>query len=334
MVQSWPSLCRVTASRTTWPTAYFLSEIMTQTTATTRTLTQTWIQAARPRTLPLALAGIGMGAFLAAADGHFSGAITALCVLTALLLQVLSNLANDYGDSIHGADSATRAGPQRAVQSGRISRAAMRRAMLVTAGLAILSGVLLLGLALGPQRVLLGLAFAALGGAAVWAAINYTAGVRPYGYAGLGDLFVLLFFGWAGVAGTYFLQTLDLPLAIFLPATSCGLFAVAVLNINNIRDMESDRAAGKRSLPVRMGRRNAILYHWTLLLGGFACAVFYVLLAYRTPGQFLFALTLPLVIRNGLGVARTPSAALDPYLKQMSLTSLLFVLTFGIGQLV
>jgi 1,4-dihydroxy-2-naphthoate octaprenyltransferase len=302
-------------------------------TASLRNQPRDWIQAARPRTLPLALAGIGMGGFLAAARGEFSVTITLLCALTAIFLQVLSNLANDYGDSIHGADSAERTGPQRAVQSGRISRRAMVRAVILTALLAAVSGIALLWIALGVEQLLLVLLFVILGGAALWAAVNYTAGNRPYGYAGLGDLFVLIFFGWVGVMGTYFLQTGRLDPAILLPATSCGLFAVAVLNINNIRDIESDRRAGKRSIPTRVGRRNATRYHWALLAGGFLCAVLYVLLTYTSPWQFFFVVSLPLLIRNGLAVARTPSPQLDPYLKQMSLTSLLFVFTFGIGQL-
>lgn len=292
-----------------------------------------WLEAARPRTLPLALAGIGMGAFLAAARGAFSTPITLLCVLTAIGLQVLSNLANDYGDSIHGADSAERTGPQRAVQSGRISAAAMRRGMVLTAVLAALSGVGLLWLALGVERLLLVLLFVGLGGAAIWAAINYTAGARPYGYVGLGDLFVLIFFGWVGVVGTYFLQAQRLEPDVLLPATSCGLFAVAVLNINNIRDIDSDRRAGKRSIPTRIGRERAVLYHWALLAGGVFCALLYVLMNYESTWQFLFVITLPALVRIGRAVQHTPSAQLDPYLKQMSLTSLLFVLTFGVGQL-
>lgn len=304
-----------------------------QRTATLTHQPRDWIEAARPRTLPLALAGIGMGAFLAAAHGNFSAIVTVLCALTAIFLQVLSNLANDYGDSIHGADSAERTGPQRAVQSGRISRRAMVRAVIITALLAAISGISLVWVALGVDKLPLVLLFAVLGGAAIWAAVNYTAGNRPYGYVGLGDLFVLIFFGWVGVMGTYFLQTTRLDPTIFLPATSCGLFAVAVLNINNIRDIESDRRAGKRSIPTRIGRDNAVRYHWALLAGGFLCALLYVLLTYQSPWQFLFLLSLPLLIRNGVAVARTPSAQLDPYLKQMSLTSLFFVLTFGIGQL-
>ena len=294
-----------------------------------------WLQAARPRTLALALASIGLGLFLAAARAELRWTPALLTLLTALLLQVLSNLANDYGDSLHGADSRERSGPLRAVQSGTISAADMRRAILLTAGLAIVSGLALVWLAFGAEGIVLALLFVLLGAAAVWAAIAYTASSNPYGYRGLGDIFVFLFFGWVAVAGTYFLQTQSLPALILLPATSCGLFAVAVLNVNNIRDIESDRGAGKLSIPVRLGARRARIYHWLLLLVGLAAALAYVLATYRSPWQFLFLLSAPLIIGNGLAVwrARTP-AELDPLLKKMSLTTLVFVVTFGVGLVV
>ena len=293
-----------------------------------------WVAAARPRTLALAGAGIALGLFLAGAHGEVDGWLAFLTVLTAILLQILSNLANDYGDALHGADSVTRAGPQRAVQSGQITREAMLRAIILVAGLAMVSGLILVWLAFGRDALWLILLFLVLGAGAVWAAIAYTASSKPYGYVGLGDLFVFFFFGWVSVLGSYFLQTHALPPAIFLPATSVGLFSVAVLNINNIRDIESDREAGKYSVPVRLGPRRARLYHWILLLGGFLAALAYVLIRYHSPWQFLFLVSAPLPLRNGIAVWRGQSAdELDPLLKQMSLTTLLFVVTFGIGHL-
>lgn len=297
-----------------------------------------WIDAARLRTLPLALASIGMGAFLAAAFRTFSWPITLLCILTTVCLQILSNLANDYGDSIHGADSAERQGPERAVQSGAISASAMKMGMIVMAALSVVSGLSLVGIALveadSAMRWRLVVLFLGLGALAIWGAINYTAGKRPYGYAGLGDIFVLIFFGWLGVLGTFFLQALFLPLLTILPATSIGLFAVGVLNVNNIRDIDSDKKAGKHSIPVRIGRELAVIYHWLLLLFGFGVSVLYVLRNYQSPWQFLFIITLPLLVRNGMAVAKLPSPELDPYLKQMALTTLGFMVTFGIGQLI
>lgn len=297
--------------------------------------TAVWIDAMRPRTLPLALAAILMGAFLAVAAGAFRGEVVALAGLTAVFLQILSNLANDYGDSVHGADHGQRLGPARAVQSGQIAAATMRRAMALCALLAMVSGVALLWLAFGAGRLPYVLLFLVLGAGAIGAAVAYTNGKRPYGYVGLGDLFVLIFFGWVGVLGTVFLQTLRFDWPLVLPATACGLLAVGVLNVNNIRDLESDRLAGKRSIPVRLGPQKARLYHWLLLGGAVMTAVLYVLLRYQSPWQFLFLLAVPLLVRHGTAVARTHDPRkLNPLLKQLSLITLFFILTFGFGQLI
>ena len=289
----------------------------------------------RPRTLPLALACIILGAFLAVADGGFNGWVVLLCGLTAVLLQILSNLANDYGDSVHGADHVERQGPKRAVQTGQISAGTMKRAVTLFALLAMLTGLLLLWVTFGSDGLLYALVFVVLGGAAVGAAITYTAGKLPYGYAGLGDIAVLIFFGWVGVIGTYFLQTLHFFWDLLLPATSCGLLAVAVLNVNNIRDIDSDTKAGKQSIPVRLGPQWARIYHWALLLGALLAATLYVVINYASPWQFLYLSTLPLFWRNGTAVARTiDPKALNPLLKQTSLLTLIFVTVFGIGQVI
>lgn len=300
-----------------------------------------WISAFRPRTLPLALASILMGAFLAASQGRFNGAVVALAALTTVLLQILSNLANDYGDSQNGADSVHREGPQRAVQSGAISPAQMKRAMLLFGVASLLSGVALLWVALGFAGLWVFGAFLVIGLCAIWAAINYTAGSKPYGYAGLGDVSVFLFFGLVGVCGTYFLQAYRaadgwasaLPLAVLLPAVSLGCFSAAVLNVNNIRDIRSDELAGKITVPVRLGPQRARAYHWLLLLLGLGAAVVYVALNYHSPWQWLFLGAVPLLLFNGLQVwRRQQSMQLDPLLKQMAMSTLLFVLLFGIGQ--
>ncbi len=293
-----------------------------------------WIAAARPRTLALALASIAMGTFLAAAAGPISAPLIVLMFLTAMLLQILSNLANDYGDSIHGADSPARVGPARAVQSGRISATAMRRAIALCSLLAMTSGLLLVWLAFGAAALPFVLLFLIIGALAVGAAVTYTAGRKPYGYAGLGDIAVFIFFGWVAVAGSYFLYTQRLDWLILLPATSCGLFAVGVLNVNNIRDINSDRQGGKQSIPVRFGPARARVYHWLLLMGGLGTAALYVVLTAGSPWRWLFLLSAPLFVRNALVVQRSGNAAeLDPMLRQLSLSTLLFVLLFGVGQL-
>jgi 1,4-dihydroxy-2-naphthoate octaprenyltransferase len=304
--------------------------------ATTQpTKRQAWLAAMRPRTLPLAVASSIMGGFLAQANGVFSWPVTLLCVLTAVFLQILSNLANDYGDSVHGADHIDRAGPKRAVQTGLITASDMKRAMGIFATLSAVSGLTLVIVALGLSALPYVLLFVLLGGAAIWAAISYTAGNNPYGYAGLGDIFVFIFFGWVGTMGTYFLQAFSWNWLVLLPATSVGLLSVAVLNVNNIRDIDSDRQAGKHSIPVRIGPQKARIYHWILLSGAVVCAFVYVGLTYTNPWQFLFVLSLPLLVRNGTAVWRTyDPLKLNPMLKQLSLSTLVFVFTFGIGQII
>ena len=292
-----------------------------------------WISAFRPRTLPLALASILTGGFLAAAAGHFNGPVVALAALTTILLQILSNLANDYGDSQNGADSVHRQGPLRAVQSGAISPAQMKRGMLICGLLALASGLALLWVAFGAAGLGWFLGFLALGLAAIWAAVNYTAGANPYGYAGFGDISVFVFFGLVGVGGTYFLQTQSLPLPVLLPAAALGCFATAVLNVNNIRDIKSDVLAGKITIPVRLGPARARRYHGLLLLLGLGCAALFVALTYRSPWQWLFALAAPLFLFNAVQVwRRQESMQLDPLLKQMALSTLVFTVLFGVGQ--
>lgn len=274
-----------------------------------------------------------MGTFLAAADQEFDLLIFVLCSLTAVFLQILSNLSNDYGDYVHGADSVFRVGPQRAVQAGEISAGAMRRAIWIFSGLSLTSGVYLLvaGIKFSPLNFF-GLFM--IGILAIIAAIKYTAGAKPYGYSGLGDIAVFIFFGWVGVMGTYYLQAGGISSELFLPATTCGLFSVAVLNINNIRDIDSDKIAGKRSIPVRIGRHKAKIYHWGLLISGVVCTVIYTFLNFIHPLQWLFLICLPLIIKNGIMIWKKQNPAeLNPYLKQMAISTLIFVLTFGVGLL-
>jgi 1,4-dihydroxy-2-naphthoate octaprenyltransferase len=271
-----------------------------------------------------------MGGFLASAAGAFRWDIFLLCVLTTIFLQILSNLANDYGDSIHGADSIERKGPSRAVQSGAVSKDQMRFAVTIFVMLSLISGISLLLVSFGFEWKAI-FFFFGLGVLSILAAIAYTVGKKPYGYAGLGDLSVLIFFGFVGVMGSYYLFTKRVSYFEILPAMSCGLFSIAVLNINNIRDIESDRKAGKFSIPVRIGREKAVVYHWILLTAGLCSAGLYTLLTFQSPWQLLFLGTVPLFLKNAIAISSKPSDALDPYLKQMALSTLLFVLLFGIG---
>lgn len=294
---------------------------------------QLWWQAMRPRTLVLAIAGTGLGLLLAAAHGEFWWLTAVLTVLTAVLLQVLSNLANDYGDSRHGVDSKGRVGPTRAVQSGRVTLSVMLRAVALSAVLAAAAGLFLVRLALGPAGWILIGVFLVLGALAVWAAIAYTATARPYGYWGLGDLMVFVFFGPVAVLGSYFLQAHALDAWSILPAAAAGLLAVGVLNINNLRDLEGDRAAGKLTVPVRLGLRRGRIYHTGLVGGALLLGLLAAVLDWRSGWQLLFLLVLPLFAAHVRTVWQRNGADLDPLLRQMALGALAFSLLFGIGNL-
>jgi len=288
-----------------------------------------WLKAFRLRTLPLAFSSIGMGAILAASHGVFNARIVILSLLTTVSLQVLSNLANDYGDSIHGADSVDRVGPSRTVQDGQISLGKMKIAIMLFSVVSLVLGLLLIFTSgLSVSGIVF---FLVLGALAIIAAILYTNGKLPYGYIGLGDLSVFLFFGLVGVIGTYYLQAKVLRWDIFLPAISCGLFTVAVLNINNIRDINSDQLAGKFSIPVRLGRNRANIYHSLLLIIAFVCAGAYITMDYSGPKQLILLLLLPLLYVNAHAISTKSQDQLDPYLKQMAITNLLFVGIFGIA---
>jgi len=290
-----------------------------------------WITAFRLRTLPLALSCIGMGSFLAYFRHNFSWRVFFFSFLTTIFLQVLSNLANDYGDAVFGADNEHREGPNRMVQDGLITKSNMKLMIIFFGFLSLLSGVVLLYVSdLSRSDFII---FFGVGILAIIAAINYTIGFKlPYGYKGYGDIFVFIFFGLVAVLGSYYLHAKTFDWQLILPAITCGFFATAVLNINNMRDIESDKIAGKYSIPVRIGLDNAIKYHAILLFGGFLLCLIFVLLNFKSISQFLFVLSLPLLIKNYLGIKNAKSSAgLDPYLKQMAISTLIFVILFGIG---
>ncbi len=290
---------------------------------------EAWLHAVRLRTLPLALASIFAGSFLAKWQDAFRWEVLVLASLTTVFLQILSNLSNDYGDSIHGADSSARKGPVRAVQSGLISLPEMKRAMFIFGGLSLGTGLLLIYIALPSLSYFFG--FLALGLLAIWAAIRYTSGTNPYGYAGLGDISVFLFFGLVGVSGTYFLHSLQAEPMVLLIAVGLGCFSTAVLNINNIRDIDSDQLAGKRSIPVRIGRSKAIAYHWILITMAYLGLVVFVWFN-QTFGSLGACLVIPWMVYIGKGLQKASTAAeTDPYLKQMAISTLVWTLLFGIG---
>ncbi len=289
---------------------------------------QAWITAFRLRTLPLAFSCILMGSFLAGYFIQLDYIILFLCLLTTLFLQVLSNLANDYGDAVSGVDGGNRIGPHRMVSSGQLTKGQMRMAIIICSLLALISGLVLLWIALKDQWVTT-LIFLAVGLLSIGAAIKYTIGKNPYGYAGLGDLFVFIFFGIVGVYGSYYLQTSSVNWTILLPSITCGLLSVGVLNVNNMRDIESDRSAGKKSIPVRIGNRNAVYYHASLLIGSLVSLIVFALIHFNGITSFLFLLIVPVIFLHFRSVSMKEGAELDPQLKKLAMSTLLLVLLFG-----
>lgn len=291
-----------------------------------------WLDAARPKTLPLAIASIVCGSAVAEWHGSFSASIAALALLTALLLQILSNLANDYGDAVKGTDNDDRLGPQRAMQSGLVTAATMRKAMIINIILTAISGLTLILISCKNPHDIVG--FLVLGLLAIVASIAYTVGNKPYGYRGLGDLSVLIFFGWLGVAGTYYLQAGQIDSLIMLPATACGLLAVCVLNINNLRDIDNDKACGKQTLVVRMGPQWGRKYHVILLSASVICFSLFALLEVKSIFGWLFILSLPMLINHGRQVYRsTDGAALRPMMATIVKCALITNLLFAIGMM-
>lgn len=285
-----------------------------------------YIASFRLRTLPLSLSGIFLGTLLAKADGFFHTLPFVFAVATTLCLQILSNLANELGDLQKGTDNAERLGPIRSIQSGALTLTEFKRTIIVFVLLSVISGSVLVYTAFDSLFSQDGIIMLLLGGAAIIAAIKYTVGKNAYGYHGLGDLFVFLFFGLLSVMGAYFLMAHQINALLLLPASAIGLLSTGVLNLNNMRDVDNDRACGKRTIPVLIGVHKAKIYHFILIIGAFVCMSSYVFLHDHTPSDFLFLLTLPLFIFHLLKVTKNQGRSLDPQLKVLSLSTLLFAI--------
>ncbi|MCT2409638.1 1,4-dihydroxy-2-naphthoate octaprenyltransferase [Chryseobacterium antibioticum] len=303
-----------------------------------------WIKAARLRTLPLSLSGIIMGAFIAKwrlyrEGGTWDWRIFALALLVTLLYQILSNYANDYGDGVKGTDAKRiNEAEARAVASGKITAKQMKNAVIIFSVLSFVATIALLYVAFFPDFMKEFYIFIGLGVACILAAIGYTVGKKPYGYMGLGDLFVFVFFGLVSVCGSYFLFTKTFSWDMLLPGTAIGMMSMAVLNLNNMRDIESDRLSGKKSLALRIGFKNAMIYEMILLqlplililmflgVNGFIQAQNYYVF-------IVMILLLPLMkLRRKIMTVKEPKE-LDQYLKQVGImTFVMAVLTaFGLN---
>jgi 1,4-dihydroxy-2-naphthoate octaprenyltransferase len=288
-----------------------------------------WIKALRLRTLPLAVSGILVGNALAYFYGHYDALTFKLSLYTALLLQILSNLANDYGDFKKGTDNEQRIGPERAMQSGKIKEPEMKMALYVVGFFAFICGLWLVYHGTQNLNWQSGVIFIALGILALIAAITYTVGKNAYGYKGLGDLLVFIFFGCVAVGGSFYLQYKEVLAQVFLPAAAIGFFAAAVLNMNNMRDVENDKASGKITIPVRLGHIRAKGYHLFLTGAGMVCAASFIIC--HMPQEKWYALVPLLVfVINAIVVVKIKDhRSYDKQLKIVVLGTLLYALTFS-----
>jgi 1,4-dihydroxy-2-naphthoate polyprenyltransferase len=283
-----------------------------------------WIEAARVRTLPLSVSGILVGCFYAMSQGIFNWKIVIFALSTTLGLQILSNFANDYGDGMKGTDNEDRIGPKRAIQSGAITPGAMRYAIFITGFLTFVSAMLLIYFSFKGKYLIYSLIFFVLGILAIASAIRYTVGKNPYGYRGLGDVFVFTFFGMVSTMGIYFMYSKQLDGLLVLPATAIGFLSVGVLNLNNMRDEESDRKANKNTLVVKMGGAWAKKYHFFLVISAMVLVVVFAVLNRFNFDQYIFVVAYFPIASHLLTVYRNKHPKfLDPELKKLAISTFL-----------
>lgn len=290
------------------------------------------ITSMRLRTLPLSLAGVVLGIMLACADGApVNVPVIVFIITTTLCLQILSNLSNELGDFLRGTDDEERKGPKYALQSGGLEVKEFKTLIFVFVVLCCVNGLAMTWfsfpdiLEIEPLMILL------LGVFAIQAAMKYTLGKNPYGYRGLGDIFVFTFFGLVSVLGAFFMLRHTIPSWVYLlPAASIGLLSVGVLNVNNIRDMSTD--AGTRvTVPLKIGEWNAKIYHTVLVAGAWVCIVAFTLLRFPDPWHWLYVVTLPIYIMHVIGVWRKSGRELDSELPKLVMTTFLFSILCGTG---
>ncbi len=288
-----------------------------------------WLRAARLRTLPLSISGILVGTALASIEGYNNLAIFILALCPTIGFQITSNLANDYGDGVKGTDNDNRVGPTRALQSGALSPRELKKGIQLSSAINLVLVAILLYLAFGPDKIQYLLIFALLGILCIWAAVKYTVGVNAYGYRGLGDLFVFVFFGLVSVLGSQFLYGQSVYPAGFLPAMAIGFLSTAVLNLNNMRDLNSDRESGKITLAVRLGPSRSRIYHTFLIYAALICILVFNMLYARTPWPWIQLLAfVPLLVHLFRLRQISDPAGLDPELKKIALSTFLLSLLF------
>ncbi|MGB5499233.1 MAG: 1,4-dihydroxy-2-naphthoate octaprenyltransferase [Maribacter sp.] len=291
-----------------------------------------WIHAARLRTLPLSVSGVLVGTALANFYGKSNNSIFILAILTAIGFQITSNFANDYGDGVKGTDNEERIGPKRALQSGLLSRKILKKGIIYSIVINIIMIFAVVYFSFGLENIEYIVLFMALGVLSIWAAIKYTVGSSAYGYKGLGDVFVFVFFGLLAVLGSMFLYTKNITPSSILPAISLGVLSTAVLNLNNLRDHDSDKNANKNTLVVQMGYANGIKYHTVLLILGLLSMLAFILLNFNCYTQLMpLVVFIPILLHlKRVYKAENPSL-LDPELKKLAISIFLLALLFYIS---
>ena len=285
----------------------------------------------RLRTLPLSTAGVLLGILLAAADYHISVWVALLIVLTTISLQILSNLSNELGDVLHGTDTEDRQSPQYGLNSGELTIKDMKLLIKIAVAVCVVSGLAMTWVSFGTIFEMAPILVLLLGAAAIMGAMKYTLGRNPYGSRGLGDLFVFLFFGIVSVAGSYFVAAHEISSwKIFLPAAAIGFFSVAVLNVNNIRDMKTD-AVNRVTVAIRLGECRAKIYQTILIVLGWVAMIVFCLLRIFDPWHYLFVLTLPLYVMHIIGVWKRHDKDLDPMLPLLVMSTFAFAALAGVG---
>lgn len=290
------------------------------------------IRSMRLRTLPLSTAGIALGLMLACKAENVRWYVILLTVLTTISLQILSNMSNELGDWLSGVDSSDREGPTYSLSEGGLTEEGLRSCIRITMLVCCILGLSMIRASFGTVFRIESQALVVLGALAIWAAMHYTLGKNPYGYRGLGDIFVFIFFGLVPVTGGYFVAAHHIDPWTLVPGAAIGLFSVGVLNVNNIRDMKSD-AANRMTVPLRIGERAAKRYHTALIAGGWCLMVLFTLL--RTHGwtPFLYLLTLPLFAMHVSGVWKRTGHSLDPMLPLLVISTFLLSVLAGTGYL-
>lgn len=294
--------------------------------------TLVWLNAARLRTLPLSVSGVIVGTALANFYGQKDSLIFILTLLTTISFQITSNFANDYGDGVKGTDNEDRIGPKRTLQSGLLTRNELKSGIIIAIAISLILVIAVLYVSFGREHTAYFVLFAILGISSIWAAIKYTIGSSPYGYKGFGDIFVFVFFGLLSVMGTMFLYIKFITWYSLLPAFSIGLLSTGVLNLNNLRDYESDKNSNKNTLVVQMGLKSGRKYHFILLILAFISLLAFVVFNFSNWYHLVPLIAFIPIFLHMLKVYRTDNPAkLDPELKKLALSTFLLALLFYIS---